>query len=460
MPSKISKFDIKFFPLLFIPLSIIIGQAALSITIFFSILIFLFNIKNLNFNINLQNFFFISFFFILIVSTKINNNLDKTNFTILLNSFLYLKFLILYILINSIEITDKTYLTIKNIFLITLVCLVFVLIDTIFQYQNPEKKDLFGYMATGQNANRLTGPFGSNEAIPGSFLIKICFICLIFVNLISILSTKINKKILLSFVSILNILFFITILLSGERIAFMMSILSLLIFVFFIKKFKKFFFLSGLITLISLSLIIISNDYIKNRYQILGKFLLSKNYLSGDVIEINKLKDNDFSKKNKINFFNNQWGAHYLTSIEIFKDNIFFGSGIKGFRNNCNNQKYENIQSLSYYKRCSSHSHNLYFEILSETGILGFISIFSFFLIITFKSIKLIIKLNSKKLSVKDEIYLGCFIGSIAVMLSILWPIRSSGSFFSNMNGSMIWYNIFWVIIFLNYFDKKIKLYR
>ena len=143
--------------------------------------------------------------------------------------------------------------------------------------------------------------------------------------------------------------------------------------------------------------------------------MFSQNYLSGDVIIRNKLLESDYLKRNEINFFNNQWGAHYLTSIEIFKDYPLFGSGIKGFRNNCGNKKYENIKSLSYYKRCSSHG----------------------------------------SASDQNKILFSCYISSIAILISLFWPIRSSGSFFSNLNGLMIWMNIFYVTLFYRYFKKN-----
>ena len=148
-----------------------------------------------------------------------------------------------------------------------------------------------------------------------------------------------------------------------------------------------------------------------------------------------------------------------MTSIEILKDKPLFGSGIKGFRVNCGNSKYENIKSLAYYKRCSTHPHNLYFEILSETGIIGFLSIIIFFIIIMMKSLKQIILLYNKNITPEDKIILSCFIATFAVLVSILWPIRSSGSFFSNLNGSMIWFSISLIALFNRYFNAKINNY-
>ena len=83
-----------------------------------------------------------------------------------------------------------------------------------------------------------------------------------------------------------------------------------------------------------------------------------------------------FIKEINIKILGPQWGAHYLTSIEIFKDSKLFGSGIKTFRNVCNNEKYADINSVNSNNRCSSHPHNIYFEILAETGLVGTIFLY------------------------------------------------------------------------------------
>ena len=70
-------------------------------------------------------------------------------------------------------------------------------------------------------------------------------------------------------------------------------------------------------------------------------------------------------------FKDNHHKAHYLTSYEIFKDNKIFGSGIKTFRYLCGDKKYENIKTKYANHRCATHPHNIYLEILSETGIFG-----------------------------------------------------------------------------------------
>ena len=144
----------------------------------------------------------------------------------------------------------------------------------------------------------------------------------------------------------------------------------------------------------------------------------------------------------------------------MIKEKPFIGLGIKGFRKECSNPRYENIKSLAYFVRCSSHPHNLYFEILTETGFFGFVSIFIFFSFLIIKSFKLILILNKKNINSQDRIILSCFIAAFAVVLTILWPIRSSGSFFSNLNGSMLWFSICLLNLFYRYFELKKDIYK
>jgi O-antigen ligase len=119
----------------------------------------------------------------------------------------------------------------------------------------------------------------------------------------------------------------------------------------------------------------------------------------------------------------------------MYSDNNLTGIGIRQFKVICSNQNYEKIKSKSVNIRCSSHPHNLYFEILSETGLIGF---FIFMMFLFLMSIHFIKTLKS---SDKDYIYI-LSVYTFCVFLMLFWPIRSTGSFFSNFNGSVYWLTI------------------
>jgi O-antigen ligase len=49
-----------------------------------------------------------------------------------------------------------------------------------------------------------------------------------------------------------------------------------------------------------------------------------------------------------------------------WEENKIFGNGVRSFRIECN--KYRDIKKNA----CSSHPHNIYLELLSEVGLIGF----------------------------------------------------------------------------------------
>ena len=60
---------------------------------------------------------------------------------------------------------------------------------------------------------------------------------------------------------------------------------------------------------------------------------------------------------------NTIYGAHYLTAIEVIKDNPIFGSGIRTFRIMCLDHQTQ-ILSFNRIDGCSTHPHNLHLEII------------------------------------------------------------------------------------------------
>ena len=131
-------------------------------------------------------------------------------------------------------------------------------------------------------------------------------------------------------------------------------------------------------------------------------------------------------------FKDNHHMAHFLTAIEIYKNNKLLGSGLKSFRNECKKSKYENINSKFTKNRCSTHPHNIYLEILSETGLLGFI----FILLINLYILQYLIFNFLEKKSYKNEIlvlfcnFLYCFGLFKQLVLFSTWNGVFTGFFF------------------------------
>ena len=97
-------------------------------------------------------------------------------------------------------------------------------------------------------------------------------------------------------------------------------------------------------------------------------------------------------------------GVVFLTAIDIWNDNIFWGNGIKSLRTKCKDK-------LHLPNRiCTSHPHNYYLEILSDTGIFGML-IFLLSILLLFRSIII----NLQKFDRKQKIIILCLVIILAI---------------------------------------------
>ena len=308
---------------------------------------------------------------------------------------------------------------------------IFVLIDSLYQFFNYSSKDGFGYDLLGFKSSwygRLTGPFG-DELVPGAYVSKfglIGYLVFLFLNK--------NRKIFL-----LEIFYLTTIgivcFASGERMAFATYFLSLF-FLFLFMHNRRLVFLNSLILSILLIFIIYKTHPFYNDFKILE----STEYHQGMTIEKSfQCEDNRQKTCNRIikiqpnfieilkNFNTSAYGEIYILGLKMFKDNPFTGIGISNYQFACQNlPKYKNtMQNYS----CASHPHNIYIQWLSEGGLITLFSftsylVYLFYLIIT----------NSHRNEFK--------IISLAVMIIMFWPIMSTGSLIKNWNGVLTFYII------------------
>lgn len=145
-------------------------------------------------------------------------------------------------------------------------------------------------------------------------------------------------------------------------------------------------------------------------------------------------------EKDHITFLDSGWGSHFYTAYLIWKDHLFFGSGIKSYRSLCiNNEKYRNFPSLNG-NFCVTHPHNFFLEILSELGLVGIIL---FYLLLFFISYR-IIKSN---LVLKNKLLILCLI------ILLFQPFQTSGRIFSNNESMFLFYYLAIIIKYIN--DKN-----
>ena len=140
--------------------------------------------------------------------------------------------------------------------------------------------------------------------------------------------------------------------------------------------------------------------------------------------------------------FSREHNALYVSAYKIFLDNKILGEGVKNYRNICGKKEY----FIDKYS-CATHPHNTYIQILSETGIFGFI----FLIIVLFYFCYYI--LLHLKLRLKSESYFSdfeiCLLSAIAIYL---WPFIPTGNVFSN------WLNIAMILNLPFLLWKKSKL--
>ena len=373
-----------------LPFSIILGNLALNINIILIILLyFYFNLKNIFSINNLQKLNFLIIFLILFL--VLNASFSENLFLTLKGQLGLIKHLILYSALCYFFLKNDD--TLKMFISILTIVILFTLFDTFWQFLFT--KDLFGYDLIESHGNRLSGPFG-DEYIVGGFILKTIFF------------TSNNKFFRQNYNWIIYIVIsYIIVILASQRMPTILFSFSLIFLFFLDKRFNYKLIFSSFIVISILTFITFNfNSKIK------------KHYIDRTFEQIGI-----YTSDNHKNFWDSQWGAHYLTSIEIFKDSKLLGSGIKTFRSVCNKENYSNINSANSKKRCSTHPHNIYFEILAETGFVGII--FFLYLIIRFIRSTNIFKLNF----IKDnpEVLVLTFI--------FFWPLQSTGSLFSTWSG-------------------------
>ena len=130
-----------------------------------------------------------------------------------------------------------------------------------------------------------------------------------------------------------------------------------------------------------------------------------------------------------------KYEGHFSRAIDIFKENPVLGSGFRSYRKVCGS--YETLKQPNQYGTdqgrrlsCSIHPHNYHLEILSETGLIGYLIFLSFIIYIFYLFFK---KKTNKSFSLS---LMFCLI------LTYIVPFKPTGSFFSTSSSFFFWYLI------------------
>ena len=405
------KIDHTLYLFYFLPVFFLIGRSLVDFAITYlglSFFIINFLIRK-DFKI-LQNKIFVAslFFWLVLVFVSLFSSNQSLS---LLKSISYLRFILFFG--ASVLIINNKKFRVEIFYKTLMLSILLINFDIFIQY-------LFGYnflgfepVATSQFSYRYSGFFGE-EYIAGGYIQRFLLILAI------IILSDINKFYKKYYTEILILFSMIIILITGDRMALIAIFYSIFFIFIFFKNSRKHVLMIFVIFLSSAGLMMISDKGIHER-------------LKSIQLQISAKKEGVYYNPH-LNLIKQ--------AMQVYKNNVIFGSGLKTFREVCSNN--ENIvifEKKNLNKNfCSTHPHNYYFEILSETGTFGFVSFITYLLYILYKSA------FTKKYKINNKLMFIC-------ICVFMFPISTTGSFFTNLNASFFWFII--SLININFHKEK-----
>ena len=396
------------------PFSFIAGNMIININLALLIIssIILFKLDIFKIKFFLLDKFLISYFFLIILTALVNDYYFfsekmswKGYFSTVVKSIFFLKYLLLYLVLRFL--TERKVIKFKLFFILCSAAAMFVSLDIFYQFFNG--KDILGFV--GQN-RKLSGPFG-DEFIAGGFIQRYSLFAF-FLLPFFFSNHKLNKY-NKYFIPILFIIFFSALIMTGNRMPTIVFLFSVTLILIFQKQTRKFLIPFVIIFSLIFSILFKSNITVRN------------NFLSF-YAEISKMTqlvaDKDFFNKNS-NWYLKEFSSFYHTWLI----NKYIGGGIKNFRYYCHVRP-QIVKDPNFV--CNMHPHNYYLEILTETGVIGFTLVIIIFLYILYLSFIKKYFLNS---NLKNN---NLIIPFIFIFLAEIFPLKSTGSFFTTGNSTYL----------------------
>jgi O-antigen ligase len=292
------------------------------------------------------------------------------------------------------------YLIDKNKSILTLfyyalvLCFSALVIDGYIQY-------FTGVNLTGFkiSAIRVSSFFG-DELIMGSYLSRL------FPLLFALFLIKKKQQYEIYFIGILFILVDVLIFMSGERAAFFFLNLSTVFIIILIKEYQKFRLVTFIIAIICVLILSLNSSNLNERM------------FKGPAEDMGLVK----SSKEAV-IFSSQHDSLIRTAYNMFKDQPLLGHGPKMFRVICKDQQYA-IGTTP----CMTHPHNFYIQLLAETGIIGFLFLFSALVYVVYMALKQFKSIILKETRPLSD-YQVCLLSGILITV---WPLTTNGNFFNN----------------------------
>ena len=287
---------------------------------------------------------------------------------------------------------DKNILT--YFYYALVLCFLVLVIDGYIQY-------FTGVNLTGYKISdiRVSSFFG-DELIMGSYLSRL------FPLLFALYLIKKKQKYEIYFIGFLFILVEVLIFMSGERAAFFFLNLSTVFIIILIKEYQKFRLLTFIIAIIGIFIVGLNSSNLNERM------------FKGPAEDMGLIKSS-----NKAVIFSPAHDSLIRTAYNMFKDQPIFGHGPKMFRAICKDEKY-----ATGITPCMPHPHNFYIQLLAETGIIGFLFLFSVLAYVIFVALRQLKSIIFKQKRPLTD-YQVCLLAGILITV---WPLTPNGNFFNN----------------------------
>jgi O-antigen ligase len=386
----------------FLPISYIYGNSTINLNLILLNLLFLANcIHTNNWGWSKDNLFksllFLYFFLILnsAIAYYVGHNIQTEG---IIRSLSFIKFILL---VFAFKILISNYEMLRKIMKIWLIIILIFIFDIFFE--KLIGNNILGYISP--DGTRIVS-FFKNELVVGGFVF--CFGSAVASFYLSDHNTE--KKLTTLFLLIIPIAVFIT----GERANFIKSTILFLLIIIFIDRYRLIISKKIILGIVLISITLLFN-FSKNLTIKYTEFFNRINFVEKDEKIINKIQD--------IKYF-----AHWDTAIKIFKNYPILGIGNKNFRNECGKDKYHNKNLKFTGHRCSTHPHQIHFEILSEHGLIGYT-------IIIFILAKFLFN-NFCYYKDKKEIF---YFSNATYLLLFFTPLLPGGGVFSTFNGTFFW---------------------
>ena len=385
----------------FLPLLLIFSRSLADITIVLVCILFLYHsYKNRKWEWAKQKWFYFALIFSIYCLT-VNSIMSIEPTETLAYSLFFIRWPIFAMALSFWILNDIKSL--KKFFVSMTIVLIFIIFDTWWQFFF--EQDLLGFKQ--REGNRLTGPFTSPPV--GLCLSKLAMLPPLFLILYNKYKLKEQKNyITYSFVIASSILF-LSVFVTGERMSLLLTLAS--IFILFTGfAFSKLFSFKKITILVLISCIAI--------FFVMYSIPETTYYVFFSTIE--KI----------LNWRSSDYALVWQSAYDVWMQSPIFGVGLHKYREACENL---GTYGTSYLAPIGGgvcfHPHNISLQLLSETGLIGFI---------LFNLMVSVLAITSLKTYYKEKLWF-----SFALVFNIIFtcflPIASGTSFFANKYGAIIW---------------------